>query len=36
MRARDKGVDVHRYQVDVSRAVVAMEEAIDGAPDHGW
>jgi hypothetical protein len=32
MRARSKGVDVHRYQVDVRRAVVAMEEEIAQVP----
>jgi hypothetical protein len=30
MRARDKGADGHRHQVEVRRAVVAMEEATDG------
>jgi hypothetical protein len=36
MRARSKGVDIHKLQIEVRRAVVAMEVAIEGTPDHGW
>ena len=32
MRARDRGVDVHRWQIEVRRNVVAMEEAVEQAP----
>ena len=32
MRARSKHVDIHRWQIEVRRAVVAMEEAIEAAP----
>jgi hypothetical protein len=32
MRARSKRVDIHRWQIEVRRAVVAMEEEIAQAP----
>jgi hypothetical protein len=33
MRARSKGVDIHKFQVEVRRNVVLMEEAIEAAPE---
>jgi hypothetical protein len=32
IRARSKRVDIHRWQIEVRRAVVAMEEEIARAP----
>jgi hypothetical protein len=32
MRARSKHVDIHKWQIEVRRAVAAMEEAVEGAP----
>jgi hypothetical protein len=32
MRARSKGIDIHKMQIEVRRNVVLMEEAIEASP----